>query len=144
MGFSDIYTAVQTGVVDGNDNPPILFYTANFAEVHKYYSLTGHVYSMSTNVIKKEVFDDLPAEYQTILLECGKKYLQDDHNAGTIEMEQEYVDLIAEEGVEVNEVSPENKALFAEKEVPLYAQFKEKVGEDVFEEFEAAVGKELA
>ncbi|MCF8091904.1 MAG: TRAP transporter substrate-binding protein [Desulfotignum sp.] len=67
MPFGELYTAMQTGVVDGEENPPSLFYAMKFYEVQKYFSLTRHVYLAGLTLINKPFFDSLPADVQDII-----------------------------------------------------------------------------
>jgi TRAP-type transport system periplasmic protein len=62
--YGELYTALKTGVVDGQDNPLINIFTAKFYEVQKYLTLSGHVYSNNVVFASKAWFDKLPADIQ--------------------------------------------------------------------------------
>ncbi len=72
MGFGEIYSALQLGTVDGQENPISHILTQKWYEVQKYFSLTYHQHSVEPLCISKIVFDSLSPEYQKILLEEGK------------------------------------------------------------------------
>ena len=62
MAFSEVYQALQTGVVDGQENTPSNMYTQKFHEVQKYTTLTNHGYIGYVVVVNKKFWDDLPAD----------------------------------------------------------------------------------
>jgi C4-dicarboxylate-binding protein DctP len=62
MAFSEVYQALQTGVVDGQENTPSNIYTQKFHEVQKYTTLTNHGYIGYVVVVNKKFWDDLPAD----------------------------------------------------------------------------------
>ena len=67
MAFSEVYQALQTGVVDGTENPPSNFYTQKMHEVQKYLTLTDHGYIGYAVIVNKKFWDGLPADIRTIL-----------------------------------------------------------------------------
>jgi C4-dicarboxylate-binding protein DctP len=67
MAFSEVYQALQTGVVDGTENPPSNFYTQKMHEVQKYLALTDHGYLGYAVIANKKFWDGLPADVRTTL-----------------------------------------------------------------------------
>ena len=67
MAFSEVYQALQTGVVDGTENPPSNFYTQKMHEVQKYLALTDHGYLGYAVIVNKKFWDGLPADIRTTL-----------------------------------------------------------------------------
>ncbi len=67
MAFSEVYQALQTGVVDGTENPPSNFYTQKMQEVQKYVSMTHHGYLGYAVIANKKFWDSLPADIRTTL-----------------------------------------------------------------------------
>ncbi|SBV97230.1 Tripartite ATP-independent periplasmic transporter solute receptor, DctP family [uncultured delta proteobacterium] len=74
MSFGEIYSALQLGTVDGQENPIAHILTQKWYEVQKYFSLTGHQHNVEPLCMSKVIFDGLKPEYRTILLETGKEY----------------------------------------------------------------------
>src|SRR5450759_816299 len=72
MKFSEVFTALQTGVMDGQENPLAQISIAKFYEVQKYLSITGHVYSPSYLVVSTKKWPTLPADVRKILEETAK------------------------------------------------------------------------
>jgi len=71
MAFSEVFTSLQQGTVEGQENPFALIASAGFAEVQKYVNLTGHVMSWSYPVIGEKQFQELPVELQHIFLDAA-------------------------------------------------------------------------
>jgi C4-dicarboxylate-binding protein DctP len=67
MAFSEVYQALQTGVVDGTENPPSNFYTQKMHEVQKYLALTDHGYLGYAVIVNKKFWEGLPADVRTAL-----------------------------------------------------------------------------
>jgi C4-dicarboxylate-binding protein DctP len=65
MAFSEVYQALQTGVVDGTENPPSNFYTQKMQEVQKYLALTEHGYLGYAVIVNKKFWDALPADVRS-------------------------------------------------------------------------------
>lgn len=67
MAFSEVFVALQTGVIDGQENPFAQIYSAKFHEVQKYLSLTGHVYTPGYCLVGAKQYAKLPADVRKIL-----------------------------------------------------------------------------
>ncbi len=74
MGFGEVYSALQLGTVDGQENPVGHILTQKWYEVQKFFSLTGHQHSVEPLLMSKIIFDSLKPEYQKILLEEAKAF----------------------------------------------------------------------
>ena len=80
MAFSEVYQALQTGVVDGTENPPSNFYTQKMNEVQKYLALTDHGVIEYAVIVNKKFWDGLPADIRTTLegaMKDATKYTND-------------------------------------------------------------------
>jgi len=73
MSFSEVFTALQTGVIDGQENPLAQIASAKFQEVQKYLSMTGHVYTPAYVTVGKEKWASLPEDVRQILVETAKE-----------------------------------------------------------------------
>lgn len=74
MSFGEIYSALQLGTVDGQENPIAHILTQKWYEVQKFFSLTSHQHNVEPLCMSKIVFDGLKPEYQKVLLEAGKEH----------------------------------------------------------------------
>lgn len=72
MAFPEVFTALQQGTVDGQENPLPVIMSAKFSQVQKHLTLTGHVYSPCIFVMNKASFDKLGAADKTAFLEAAK------------------------------------------------------------------------
>jgi tripartite ATP-independent transporter DctP family solute receptor len=123
MAFSDVFTALQTGVIDGQENPYAQIASAKFQEVQKYLSITGHVYTPAYILMSKKKFDGLDADMQAGLTDCANK-TQDFTYEKAAELEASLLKVIEDAGVEVNSA---DKAAFIEASKPIYQQFSDEV-----------------
>ena len=73
MAFPEVFTALQQGTVDGQENPLSVIISAKFDQVQKHLSLTGHVYSPCIFVMNKAVFDKLSPADQKAFVEAAKE-----------------------------------------------------------------------
>ncbi len=118
MALSDVYTSLQNGTIDGQENPLANIYTSSFQDVQKYLSLTGHMYDAAPLVCNADWFNSLPADYQTILMEEAANAREVDLTEND---EQKYLDLLKESGeIEVNEI---DVAAFQEKMQPVWQNY---------------------
>ena len=73
MKFSEVFTALQTGVMDGQENPYTQIYSAKFQEVQKFLSLTGHVYTPAYVTVGARKWASLPADVRKILEDTARE-----------------------------------------------------------------------
>lgn len=102
MAFTEVYTALQTGAVDGQDNPLPTVVDAKFYEVTKQVALTSHLVDWNFIAISAAVFDDLPAEQQEAL-SAAAVAAADSARAAQLAKEEELVTFLQEAGLEVYE-----------------------------------------
>src|SRR5437867_7102440 len=72
MAFSEVYQALQTGVVDGTENPPSNFYTQKMQQVQKYLTLSNHGCLGYAVIVNKKFWDGLPADIRSTLVRAMK------------------------------------------------------------------------
>jgi tripartite ATP-independent transporter DctP family solute receptor len=120
MAFSEVFTALQTGVVDGQENPFTQIYSAKFQEVQDYLSLTGHVYTPAYVLVGKNRWESLPEDVRKILEETAKETQAFVYETAA-RLEDELLTKIKEESdIEVNEA---DKDAFIEASKPIYEEF---------------------
>ncbi len=73
LDWAELFEALRTGVVDAQENPPSMTYTAKFYEIQKFYSLTGHVNEVGAFVMSKMFHDKLPADLKAAVDAAAKK-----------------------------------------------------------------------
>jgi TRAP-type transport system periplasmic protein len=120
MSFSEVFTALQTGVVDGQENPFTQIYSARFHEVQDYLSLTGHVYTPAYVLAGKNKWESLPEEVRQILEETARETQAFVYETAA-RLEEELLTKINDESdIEVNEA---DKDAFIEASKPIYEEF---------------------
>ena len=123
MAFSEVFVALQTGTIDGQENPLSNIYGAKFQEVQKFLSMSGHVYSPSYIVMGKDYFDGLPANIQQILVDVGRS-VEEWAYATSIASETKLYNALVGAGMKANEV---DKKAFVVASKDVYAQFAQEV-----------------
>jgi tripartite ATP-independent transporter DctP family solute receptor len=122
MALSEVFVALQTGVVDGQENPFPQIYSQKFHEVQKYLSLTGHVYTPAYVTTGKAKWSKLPEDVRKVL-ETTAKEMQEFVYETAEKMDQELLDKM-KGSVQVNEV---NKDAFVKASKPVYEEFDKSV-----------------
>ena len=103
VSFGELYSALQTGVVDGAEQPIANYKSNAFQEVAPNLILDGHTLGAIQVVITDEAWDKLTPEQQDILMEAGK-YASDFNRQISEEAEQKVLDELKEEGINIIEV----------------------------------------
>jgi len=123
MAFSDVFTALQTGVIDGQENPYAQIASAKFQEVQEYLSITGHVYTPAYILASQSHFEGQSDEVKSVLNNCAAETQTFTYEKAA-ELETELLEVIREAGVEVNEA---DKDAFIEASKPIYKAFSAEV-----------------
>ncbi|MET4127701.1 TRAP transporter substrate-binding protein [Roseovarius sp. MBR-6] len=123
MSFSDVFTALQTGVIDGQENPYAQIASAKFQEVQKYLSITGHVYTPAYILTSKRAFDGQPDDVKAVLSDCAADTQTFTYETAA-QMETDLLEVIKAAGVEVNEA---DKDAFIAASKPVYDAFAAEV-----------------
>ena len=125
MAFPEVFTALQQGTVDGQENPLSVIMAAKFDQVQKFLTLTGHVYSPCIFLMNKASFDKLSAADKTAFLEAAKVAVKanrarvaDDDAKGVAELRSKGMNVI--ENVD--------KAKFVAALAPVYVEFEKQFG----------------
>lgn len=133
MSFSELFTALQQKTVDAQENPPSMIYTSKFQEVQKYLSLTNHVNNYLAILINDDFLNSLPEDLKTLVIDAGRKYLVEAQRDIELSDTQIYIDKLAEAGMEVNEITPENNKKFQDALKPMYDKYEKELGIEIFE-----------
>ena len=123
MKFSEVFTALQTGVMDGQENPFAQIASAKFYEVQKYLSLTGHVYTPSYVAVGSKKFATLPANVRKIIEDTAKETQAWVYDKAARD-DEELLEKMKKSGIKVNEA---NKDAFIAASKPVYEEFSREV-----------------
>lgn len=125
MAFPEVFTALQQGTVDGQENPLSVIMAAKFDQVQKYLTLTGHVYSPCIFLMNKASFDKLPAADQQAFLAAAAEAVKA-NRARVDEDDAKGVAELRAKGMQV--VDNPDKARFQAALTPVYAEFEKQFG----------------
>lgn len=129
MSFGELFTALQTGAIDGQENPISVIDASQFYSVQKYLSLTEHIYPVLPVMISTSTFNNLTSEQQALVLECVADTVTFQREANAANYDSELEDL-TQNGMSVNEV---DKSAFKQVVEPLYEKYNAKWGEAIAE-----------
>lgn len=138
MNFGEVYSALQQGVIDGQENPVALIDSQRFYEVQKHVSLTGHVFTVYVPVISEAFFSSLSTEHQEILrsaMASAAAHQQDLVNSE----EAGQLQKIRESGVNVVDLTPDQRQVFSDQTESVRAAYRDEVGAEVYDAWVAAV-----
>jgi tripartite ATP-independent transporter DctP family solute receptor len=123
LGFGEVFVALQTGAMDGQENPLAQIWSGHFQEVQKYLSMTGHVYTPSY-IVAGAAFKRLPADVQKIVADTAKE-MQPVALKMAADLDGELLDKIKKTpSIAVNEA---DKDAFIKASKPVYEEFAKEV-----------------
>jgi tripartite ATP-independent transporter DctP family solute receptor len=127
MAMAEVFTALQQGTVDGQENPLSVIMAAKLDQVQKFVSLTGHVYSPAIFLMNKDAFGKLSAADQKVFLEAAKTAVI--ANRARVDADDAMgVTYLRGKGMTVTENL--DKAKFVTALAPVYADFEKQFGKD--------------
>ena len=134
MAFSEVYQALQTGVVDGTENPPSNFYTQKMNEVQKYLTLTDHGVIEYAVIANKKFWDGLPPDIRAALESSMKDATKYANDIAKEENEKALAAVKATGKTEIITLTPEAKAAWKKALVPVHKEQESRVGKDTLAE----------
>jgi tripartite ATP-independent transporter DctP family solute receptor len=119
MKFSELFTALQTGVMDGEENPFTQIYSAKLQEVQKYLSLSGHVYTPAYLTVGTKRWESLPADVRKTLEDTAKEVQAYVYETAARD-DEDLLAKLRKEGMQVNDV---DKDAFVAASKSIYDEF---------------------
>ncbi|GAB6049312.1 TRAP transporter substrate-binding protein [Hydrogenophilus islandicus] len=140
MAFSEVYQALQTGVVDGTENPPSNLYTQKMHEVQKYVTLSDHGYLGYAVIANKRFWEGLPAEIRT-QLEKAMQEATEYANAIAKEENDKALEAVRKAGTsEIIELTPDEKLALKKALIPVHEEMASRIGKETIEMIYQATG----
>jgi TRAP-type transport system periplasmic protein len=140
MAFSEVFTALESKTVDGQENPLATIKSNKYYEVQDYLSLTKHVYTPFVFLVSKKFWDSLSPEEQKILqdaaVEAGKYQREISRQEDKKALEE-----LKKTGIKINEVSDEERKKMAEAIKPVIDKYAKEFGEDLVNEMYSELKK---
>ena len=129
LAFSEVFTALQQKVVDGQENPLATIYSSKFFEVQKYLCLSKHIWGSAFLAISEKALNKLPEEYRTILFDKANIWKEKEHEM-IVDSENNVLAELQENGMEVTKP---DLTEFKEKVAPVWTKYEGVYGKDVID-----------
>ena len=130
MPFTEVYSALETKPVDGQENPVPIIESAKFYEVQKYLSMTRHIYNPGVVVYSKQLFDKLAPVEQAALRECAQGGREEQRRLNRQQTE-EGIGRLKAKGMIVNELAPAELARMREVAKPIHEKALATIGAEM-------------
>jgi tripartite ATP-independent transporter DctP family solute receptor len=140
MAFPEVYAALESKALDGQENPLSTILANKFAEVQKHLTLTNHVYNPQSVIISKKFWDTLSNDEKKLLadaaVEAGKYQRQASRDAAGTTLEA-----LKKAGMQVTELPPAEMAKLRDRMKPVIAKYSSGVGESTVNELMAELAR---
>ncbi|WP_459616710.1 TRAP transporter substrate-binding protein [Bordetella sp. 2513F-2] len=140
LSFTELFTAMETKAVDGQDNPIVAFETNKFQEVQGYLSQTRHVYNPLIVLISEKTWNKLSDDEKQIIASAAEEVRTEQRRVSRA-MEQKSIEQIKAQGVTVSEISPQERARMRELTQPVAERLAKDIGPDVVAAMQEEVRK---
>jgi len=140
LAFSELFSALETKTVDGQENPFNTILSSKFYEVQKYMTVTNHVYSPWIVTASKKWWDQLSKDERKVLMDAAKTSRDFERKDTRDEAAKAMGDLKAK-GMEINQLSPAESARMRDKLTKVYASIGADIGMDLWNETQAELKK---
>lgn len=140
MAFSEVYQALQTGVVDGTENPPSNLYTQKMHEVQKFVATTNHGYLGYAVIVNKKFWDGLPADIRKALdsaMVDATKYAND---IAKKKNDEDLASVKASGRSEIQVLTPAERAAWKASLVKVHDEMADRIGKELIQEVYTATG----
>ena len=138
MAFGEVFTALETGTIDAQENPYVTIDTSQFFEVQDYLTETRHAYTPFMVLFSKPIFDTYSAEEQQILRDCALEG-QTAQRQASRELSQQSLERVQEAGMAFNQLEPAEIERIREAVTSVYETHADTIGRDVVEAMQAAL-----
>ena len=138
MAFGEVFTALETGAIDGQENPVVTIDTSKFSEVQDHLTMSRHAYTPFMVLYSKPLWDQLSAEEQTILQECAVVG-RDVQRQASRELSEKSLANVKEAGMEVTELTPEAQEAMRAAVQPVYEKHAATIGPETVDRMMAAL-----
>jgi C4-dicarboxylate-binding protein DctP len=140
LAFSEVYQALQTGVVDGTENPPSNFYTQKMHEVQKHLTMSNHGYLGYAVIVNKKFWDGLPADIRTQLEGAMKEASKYNNDIAQRENDEALAAVKKSGKTTVYELTAQEQAEWRKALQPVQSDMAGRIGKDLID----AINKETA
>jgi C4-dicarboxylate-binding protein DctP len=139
MAFSEVYQALQTGVVDGTENTPSNIYTQKMHEVQKFMTISDHGYIGYAVIVNKKFWDSLPADIRTKLDQAMAESTTYANAIAQVENDQAVAGIRKWGKTTIYTLTPAEKAQWRTAMLPVRKEMESRVGKDTLAAIDKAV-----
>ncbi|MCB8747303.1 TRAP transporter substrate-binding protein [Rhodoferax sp. U2-2l] len=140
IAFGETYQALQTGVVDGTENPPSNFYTQKMHEVQKHLSLTNHGYLGYAVIVNKKFWEALPADVRTPLMQAMNEATTYANQIAQEENDKALASVKASGKTTIYTPTAEERLALKKAMAPVHTKMADRVGKDTLQQIYQATG----
>ncbi len=140
MAFSEVYQALQTGVVDGTENPPSNLYTQKMHEVQKFVTASNHGYLGYAVIVNKKFWGGLPADIRTQLESAMVEATVFANSIAKQKNEEDLASVKAAGKSEIIVLSDQERAAWKDALVKVHTEMADRIGADLIQEVYNATG----
>jgi C4-dicarboxylate-binding protein DctP len=141
MAFSEVYQALQTGVVDGTENPPSNMYTQKMNEVQTHATVSNHNYLGYAVIVNKQFWDGLPEDVRVGLEKAMLEATDYANSIAKDDNDQALAAMKAAATTEFYELTAEERAVWSEALAPVHDEMAERIGAETIAAVKAAIGQ---
>jgi tripartite ATP-independent transporter DctP family solute receptor len=140
MAFQEVFAALETKAIDGQENPFVTIDTSKLYEVQKFLSVTNHAYTPFLFLYSKALWDKLSADEQKALTDCAAEGQKEQRTVSRALSSQSLANVKAQ-GMQVNEITPSEQKRMRDAVKPVYERAAATVGKDTVDRIQADLGK---
>jgi len=140
MAFQEVFPALETKAIDGQENPFVTIDTSKFYEVQKYLSVTRHAYTPFMVLYSKQLYDRLSADEQKALVDCSAEGQKEQRSVSRALSDKSLANLRAR-GMAINEISAPEQKRMRDAVKPVYERGAATIGKETVDRMQAELAK---
>ncbi|MGL4441285.1 MAG: TRAP transporter substrate-binding protein [Bosea sp. (in: a-proteobacteria)] len=140
MAFQEVFAALETKAIDGQENPFVTIDTSKLYEVQKFLSITNHAYTPFLILYSKALFDRLSADEQKALTECAAEGQKEQRSVSRA-LSLKSLTNLKTQGMSINEIAPEQQKRMREVVKPVYERGAATIGKETVDRMQAELAK---
>lgn len=131
FAFGELYSALQQNIYDAMENPINLIDQMKFYEVQKYLTISNHAYTATVGFMNEEFYSSLPKDMQKVVKDAAVEAMN--YQRGLARQQDDDGMEVIEEHMEINVLTPEQRAEFIEVATEIYKKFEGEIGKDLID-----------
>lgn len=133
FAFGELYTVLQQGTYDAMECPISLYYTNKFYKVQDYLTLTGHIYAAAILLANNDFYNSLPEDLRELVMDASIEF-RDAQRELARQQDIEFLEQLKAEGMQVNDLTAEQRNEFREAAQSVYEKYEEQIGPELVDQ----------